>query len=76
MQNEIINKIDLLDEEGNIACPGYAKKLLYNYNSENIKAKKSRIKEWDYYYVSDKEKAYLPDDCRYGVRRRAQYQRN
>lgn len=57
MQNEIINKIDLLDEEGNIACPGYAKKLLYNYNRENIKAKKSRIKEWDYYYVSDKEKA-------------------
>ena len=36
MQNEIINKIDLLDEEGNIACPGYAKKFLYNYYRENI----------------------------------------
>ncbi|MDE5548898.1 MAG: DUF2804 domain-containing protein [Clostridia bacterium] len=57
MQHEIVKPTDLLDEQGNIAEPGYAKKLLYNYNRENITAKKSRIKEWDYYYISDKEKA-------------------
>ncbi|MDE6613918.1 MAG: DUF2804 domain-containing protein [Clostridia bacterium] len=57
MQHEIVKPTDLLDEQGNIAEPGYSKKLLYNYNRENITAKKSRIKEWDYYYISDKEKA-------------------
>lgn len=57
MQHEITSRIDLLDGGGNIAEPGYAKRLLYNYNRENIAARKSRIKEWDYYYISDREKA-------------------
>ncbi len=57
MQNEIFEKIDLLNEQGNIATPGFAKKMLYVYNRENIKAPKARIKEWDYYYVGNKQYA-------------------
>ena len=45
----------LLDKDGNIAQPGYAKKLLWEYNRENITAKKSLIKEWDYYYIGNEE---------------------
>ena len=55
MQNEITTTTDLLNADGNIAQPGFAKKMLYNYNRENVKAKKSRLKEWDYYYISNKE---------------------
>lgn len=55
MQNEITKPTDLLNVEGNIAEPGFAKKMLYNYNRENVTAKKTRLKEWDYYYISNKE---------------------
>lgn len=57
MQNQITELTDLLNEQGNIAAPGFAKKMLYNYNRENIKASKLRVKEWDYYYVSNKQYA-------------------
>ncbi len=57
MQNEIKEKIDLLNEQGNIATPGYAKKMLYVYNRENVKANKMRLKEWDYYYIGNKKYA-------------------
>ncbi len=55
MQHEITQPIDLLNKDGNIIEPGFAKKMLFNYNRENITAKKSRIKEWDYYYIGNKE---------------------
>ena len=55
MQNEITKPTDLLNQDGNIVEPGFAKKMLYNYNRENITAKKTRLKEWDYYYISNKE---------------------
>ncbi len=57
MQNEIKEQIELLNEQGNIATPGYARKMLYVYNRENVKAPKTRLKEWDYYYVGNKEYA-------------------
>lgn len=49
--NEITTKQKLLNEKGNIANPGYAKKLLWEYNRNDIKANKLRIKEWDYYLI-------------------------
>ncbi len=54
-QHEVIEKKPLLDANGNIAEPGFAKKLNWEYDRNKILAKKSRIKEWDYYYVSNKE---------------------
>lgn len=53
MQRYVTEKQPLLDEKGNIALSGYSKELVWSYNRENIKAKKSRIKEWDYYYISN-----------------------
>lgn len=56
-QREITEKIRLLNEKGNIEYPGYAKKLLWEYNRENVTASKLRLKEWDYYYIGDRDKA-------------------
>ncbi len=53
MQHEITAPQKLLDENGNIKEPGYAKKLLWQYDRKDIKANKSRIKEWDYYYIGN-----------------------
>ncbi|HET6784808.1 MAG TPA: DUF2804 domain-containing protein [Erysipelotrichaceae bacterium] len=51
IQNEITKLVQLLDSKGNILEPGYAKKALFNYNRNDIKANGFRIKEWDYYCV-------------------------
>ncbi len=56
-QHEVLVKKPLLDEKGNIAEPGYAKKLNWEYDNKKILAKRTRIKEWDYYYISNKEYA-------------------
>lgn len=53
MQNNVTEKQRLLDSNGNIKNPGYSKSLVWEYSRDDIKAKKSRIKEWDYYYISD-----------------------
>ncbi|MEG2274709.1 MAG: DUF2804 family protein, partial [Clostridia bacterium] len=57
MQNEITVRQPLLGKDGNITNAGYAKKLLWDYNRQNIVAPKTRIKEWDYYYIGDKDYA-------------------
>lgn len=55
MQNEITKKEKLLNSSGNISNPGFAKKLLWEYSRNDIKASKMRIKEWDYYYIGNKD---------------------
>lgn len=55
-QHEIRTIQRLLDKEGNIAEAGYAKSLLWEYRRDDITARTSRIKEWDYYYIGN-------DDC-------------
>ena len=47
MQHEITTAIPLLDEQGNLTQPGYAKRLLPVYNRENVKGGFARLKEWD-----------------------------
>ena len=46
---------ELLDESGNLAEAGYALSLVKKYDRNKIKAGKSRIKEWDYYYIGNKD---------------------
>lgn len=53
MQHEITSRAPLLDAAGNIAEPGWARGLLPIYRRADIKAPAARIKEWDYYIVSD-----------------------
>lgn len=50
-QHEITVTGPLLDEQGNLREPGYAKKLLPVYDRNQIKGSALRIKEWDYYLV-------------------------
>ena len=45
----------LLNEEGNLSEAGYAFGLIKEYNRKAIKGLKGRIKEWDYYFISDGE---------------------
>lgn len=53
MQQEIKKPIELLDKDGHLVKPGFAKKLLFKYERSAIKASKFKIKEWDYYYVGN-----------------------
>ena len=52
-QHEIRERHPLLDEKGRLVEPGYAKELLLDYDRNAIKAGKLRIKEWDYYLISN-----------------------
>jgi len=52
-QHEITQSRKLLDENGNIAEPGFARSLLPVYDRADIKAGRMRIKEWDYYLISN-----------------------
>ena len=45
----------LLDEKGNLIEAGYAFDLVREYSRKQIKGLKSRIKEWDYYFITDGE---------------------
>ncbi len=53
MQHEIVSSIPLLDKNGDLSEPGYAKKLLPVYTRAGVKASKLRLKEWDYYLISN-----------------------
>ena len=55
MQHEVTRRQPLLDIRGHIAEPGWARHLVWQYNRENIKRNKLRIKEWDYYLVQNEE---------------------
>ena len=53
MQHEITASRPLLDAKGNIAEPGYARKLLPVYSRSAVKASPMRLKEWDYYLINN-----------------------
>ena len=50
-----LSKGPLLDEKGNLSEAGYAFALEKDYQRSAIKGLKSRIKEWDYYFIRDDE---------------------
>lgn len=52
-QNEITVPTPLLRDDGLLTNPGYCKRNLFEYNREKISANKWRIKEWDFYEISD-----------------------
>ncbi len=53
MQKEIKEKCNLLDAEGNLACPGFARKLYPVYNKKTDFKSRLKTKEWDYYYIGN-----------------------
>ena len=48
-----LSKGPLLDESGNLSEAGFSTSLIKNYSRDQIKGMKSRIKEWDYYYIGN-----------------------
>ena len=53
--NKELTKGPLLNEKGELIEAGFAYSLVKEYKRHMIKAGKSRIKEWDYYYFGDDE---------------------
>ena len=52
-QHEITAAAPLLNENGNLREPGWARGLLPVYRRQDVKASRLRLKEWDYYLVTD-----------------------
>ena len=55
MQNRLSKGL-LLGNDGNLVQAGYSTNLIKEYNRNQIKAPKMRIKEWDYYYIGNQHK--------------------
>lgn len=51
MQTEIRAAIPLLDQNGHLIKPGWARQPFWQYDRSTVSAPWFRIKEWDYYYV-------------------------
>ena len=49
--HEVTKRQLLLDRQGEIAEPGWARNQIWRYRRSDIKATPFRIKEWDYYLV-------------------------
>lgn len=56
MQNRL-TKGRLLDDEGRLLQAGYSTVMSRRYDRKNVAASKWRIKEWDYYIISDGRKS-------------------
>lgn len=55
MQNEIITKGNLLDQDGNLVQKGWGRSALLKYSRNQVSALNFKIKEWDYYAVLNDE---------------------
>ena len=55
MRNHEVTQQQPLLKNGQIAEPGWSRKMVQEYNRADIKAPKFRIKEWDYYLIQNKE---------------------
>ena len=53
MQHEITQNGPLLNANGTLREPGWARSLLLDYRRADVKAGKLRIKEWDYYIITN-----------------------
>ena len=49
----LLTEGDLLDNNGKLIQAGYSTYLAKKYDRSRINASKFRIKEWDYYAVTD-----------------------
>lgn len=71
MRNHEVKEIQpLLDRNGRIAEPGWARSQVWQYDRSQIQAFSFRIKEWDYYLVMNEDYAAaftLSDDGYFGL---------
>lgn len=52
-QHEVTKNQPLLDPEGRVSEPGWARSPVWRYDRRQIKAPGFRIKEWDYYLITN-----------------------
>lgn len=57
MEQKRLNEGKLLDGSGNLVEAGYAFSLVKDYHRKDIVGLKTRIKEWDYYYIGNHDYA-------------------
>ncbi|MBQ6812125.1 MAG: DUF2804 family protein, partial [Agathobacter sp.] len=55
MRNHEVTQQQKLLKNGQIAEPGWSRKMVQEYNRGDIKAPKWRIKEWDYYLIQNEK---------------------
>ena len=55
MRNHEVLTAQKLLKNGQIAEPGWSRKMIQEYDRKDIKAPKWRIKEWDYYIIVDND---------------------
>jgi hypothetical protein len=55
MQQHIETSSNLLNPDGTLAHKGYATQGVLTYNREQIKAAPWKIKEWDFYQISNED---------------------
>ena len=71
MRNQEVTKEQpLLDENGKIMEPGWARRQVWQYDRKSIQSPAFRIKEWDYYLVMNDDYAAaftLSDDGYIGL---------
>lgn len=48
---EIKEAVELLNDKGELNCPGFSKTMVQKYDRSKIKASGFKIKEWDYYLI-------------------------
>lgn len=68
--HEVTSVQNLLRVDGTLKEPGWSRQLYQIYNRNDIKKRKTRIKEWDYYLVLSKDYAFaftLSDDGYIGL---------
>ena len=68
--HEVTTKQPLLNKDGSLREPGWSRQLIQEYDRNQIKASKLRIKEWDYYLVLNQDFAAaftLSDDGYIGL---------
>ena len=53
--HEVTEKQQLLNSEGRIQEPGWARRPVWKYDRSMIRSPKFRIKEWDYYLVMNEK---------------------
>ena len=54
-QIEVKEPIKLLNKDGSLTQPGWARRNIIEYNREDIRASKWTVKEWDFYQVGCKD---------------------
>lgn len=55
MRNHEVTEAHKLLKDGKLVEPGWSRSLVQIYDRNDIKKRKTRIKEWDYYYVMSNE---------------------